>query len=158
MKALALAFILSICAGAQILPDAPSTSQPPVPAVKQTCGPSWLGGCWDYTHPTLTIGKTFKSPNFLIPVLLGDGAFWADALESRKAIERGCVESNYDLPSRPTVGNYAVNWTKFELPMDVFEFILIKLNRKPTNFIVYGMTSARVTVHMLGVHSAVTCN
>lgn len=149
---------LTISAGAQTLPDAPQPQPKPYRPTSTGCGPRWAGGCWDYSHPTLSVRDTFKSKQFWIPIALGDGAYWADALESRAAIKRGCIEGNADLPANPTVGDYAINWAKFELPLDVLEWAIIRLNRRPTNYIVNAMTAARVTVHMRGVHAAVGCH
>lgn len=152
MKILAIILFSVTMACAQ-----PDTPQPQSAPGVVKCGPRWMGGCWDLNHPNLSVAQTFRSPHWLVPVALGDAAYWADALESRAAIRRGCVEGNADLPLRPSIGDYAENWAKFELPLDALEWAIVKLNRRPTNWIVNGMAATRVTIHMRGVHSAVTC-
>lgn len=142
---------IGLAGAAKAQPDAPQ----PQPTAK--CGPSWLGGCWDYSHPTLSTRQTFRSRWFLVPVGLADSAYWADALASRQAIERGCIETNADLPERPTMGDYAANWAKLELPLDALEWAIVKLNRRPANYIVAAMSTTRIAIHMHGVHAALAC-
>jgi hypothetical protein len=136
------------------LPEAPLPQAAPV----SHCGPHWMGGCWDYTHPTLAPGKTFQSLHFWAPIGLADAAYVADAWTSEQAIRRGCTEGNADLPSRPNAGDYAKNWAKFELPLDAFAWMIVKLNRPVTNHIVEAMAATRIAVHMRGVHTALGCH
>lgn len=137
--------LLSAVAFAQ--PDAPQ------PQPKRT-GP-WAP--WDYSHPNLTIGQTFKSPWFLGTVGTAEVSYWADVGFSLAAIHRGCIEGNPDLPAHPVLGDYAENWAKTELPLDIFQWSLIKLNRKPTKTIAILMPGVRVGVHMNGVAIAMRC-
>lgn len=137
--------LTATCAFAQ--PDAPQ------PQPKRN-GP-WAP--WDYSHPTLSVAQTFRSPHFLIPTLTADAAYVADAWQSRRAIERGCAEGNADLPARATAGDYAVNWAKVELPMDVLQWALVKLNRRVTNYFVIGVAGTRSIVHMHGMAVAMGC-
>lgn len=156
MSRIAMVIMLLVgCAFAE--PDAPSTSRArhvPVGAVTSPCGSS---GCWDYSHPNLTVGQTFKSRNFYIPVALSEASYWSDVGFSLVAIRRGCTEGNPDLPARPTLGNYAENWAKTELPLDILHWGLAKLNRKPTNIMSHVLGLVRMGVHGNGIYAATQC-
>lgn len=153
---LSIIFTVLLAALAFAQPDGPHPQSPP-PAVRR-CGPAWMGGCWDYSRPTLSVGKTFKSPWFWGTVGAAEAATWADKLTSQAATDRGCFESNPDLPLRPTLGDRAELWAKTDLPLDAFMWAVVKLNRRPTNWIVTGMSAARVTIHLRGVAAALSCH
>ena len=144
----ALLFVILICAvvvRCQELPDAPSATR------TQPRKTPWVYG------QSLTLGQTLRSPWFWGAVAAGEASYWADVGYSLAAIHRGCVEGNLDLPARPALGDYAVNWAKTELLLDGFQFILVKLNHKPTNWMAVAMSGARVGVHMHGVAAAWGC-
>lgn len=140
------------------LPDAPSTSQPvrhePKTALTSPCGST---GCWDYDHPNLSIKETFKSKHFYIPIGLAEASYWSDVGFSLTAIHRGCTEGNPDLPARPVLGQYFENWAKTELPLDILQWSLVKLNRKPTNIMTHVIAMVRMGVHGNGIYTATQC-
>lgn len=77
---------------AQSLPDAPS------PQPSATCGPSWLGGCWDIHQPQLGYGETFKSPSFYVPFF---GLLAANAIDIEATRASGCGEA-HDFGRKPS--------------------------------------------------------
>lgn len=56
------------------------------------------------------------------------------------------------------MSDYAVNWAKFEAPLDGLQWMIAKLNRRPTNWMVVGMAAARVSIHMRGTATALNCH
>lgn len=155
MKYILLLFVASILS-AQELPDTPQPQAPP-PVVEKHCGPHWLGGCWDYSRPTLSVKKTFTNPNWVVTTVAADAAYAIDAWKSREAIERGCIEGNTDLPPRATAADYAKNWALKEAPMDGLAWMLTKLHRPILDRMVDGMAIARIVVHGIGTAQAIQC-
>ncbi len=144
MRTLILLFLTSLCFAQ---PDAPQPQKSP-------CG--W-SGCWDYSHPNLSVGQTLKSPWFWGPVGASEAAYWTDVYTSRQAFKRGCVETNQDLSPHPSLSEYTANWAKTELLLDAFQWAIVKLNRKPTNYIATAMGVARVTIHSRGIYAGLNC-
>lgn len=167
-RAIGLILLVLVASGwAQELPDSASASRAkaqPSPFtlsspqdVGQPRCPKWAGGCWDYSRKTLTMGQTFKSYHWWAPVLAAEAVTWADKVLSQRATDRGCVEANTDLPQMPTMGDRAVVWAKTDLLIDVGTFAVAKLDRRVLNWMLVGVSAARVTKHAQGIYAAVNC-
>lgn len=140
--------LLSSSLFCQQLPDAPSVVQhDPAPAAKQTCGPSWLGGCWDYSRPTLSVKQTFKSPWFYGPTIAWVASDMLDVEMTHAYEGHPCVEGNEDLSKLPTRGELYRNIAETEGPLLVLGWIIVKVHRKPTDFIYTGMATYVVVKH-----------
>lgn len=137
------------------LPDTPQPQEPPAPA---RCGPKWLGGCWNYGHPTLTIGQTFKSPWFYGPTTMWLGSAVFDNEVTHAYLGKPCTESNRDLPFMPTRGQLYLETVKTDLPLIALGWGMVKLNRRVPRFMYIGMATYATQSHLRGAVSWFSCH
>lgn len=147
-------------------PDAPSAVQPPqehpggvysaqdlhiAPApAAVSCGPKWLGGCWDYNHPNLSWKQAFLSKEYLIP----HGIWAASIVLDDEATLHGdyskCHEGNADLRAHPTGGELALYNLRTDALLMGFDLAIRKLNRRVTNLISFAPPIAGSVLHFRG--------
>lgn len=144
---------LVLCGMAWGQPDAPKPQPPP----EKHCGPRWAGGCWDYGHRNLTVAQTFKSPWWYGPTVIWVASAAIDSGISYTHLSSVCSEGNADLPPYPSIGQYAEEFAKTDLPLIAFGWAITKLNRRVPHYIYIGMTTYATTLHARGAYAWRNC-
>ena len=85
MKRALLVFALLGSLWAQ--PDAPQ------PQPQHTCGPHWMGGCWNYDQKFPTTREVFKSPRWWGPTLAVGGSLAFDGFATQTRQSHSCGEA-----------------------------------------------------------------
>ncbi len=112
---------------AQDLPSAPPMGNPntfELPGVEDVggpkppaphCGPKWAGGCWDRDFPARPTKEVLRDPWWYVPTSIWVSAAAYDAGMSYTHLSHFCSEGSGDLPSYPSVGQYALEFARTDL-------------------------------------------
>ena len=156
MKLLCVILSLSMFGECQNLIEAPQ----PQPKVERTCGPKWMGGCWDYERPRLSWGETFKSPKWYVPAafLFGSTVFDAEVTYQGSHYHHykgnpnwnPCLEANPLMAKAPSRGELYGKNLAAAAAVSGLGAALVKLHRMPFEITWYGMAGYGTEEHMRG--------
>lgn len=96
------------------------------------CGPSWMGGCWDYSAPHPSNGDVLKSPLFIWPTVAEwSGAAFDIGITWRGLQEHKCVEGNPIYGQNPSLKDLALTNLAAHAGITAMRFVILKAI--PTN-------------------------
>lgn len=143
----------------------PTLPRTELSAPSATCGPKWLGGCYD-PKTQLTWSETFTDKKWWIPTLIFFGGTTYDYVLSVRGTDRRwadgtpvCVEGNHDLPLRPGAGDVAKDFAKTHLPVLVIGTVIHKVTgrSKWASWIYPGMMAYGTQLHIRSANGWWAC-
>lgn len=117
-----------------------------------TCGPKWLGGCYDYSAPKKTTWQVVKDPYFIWPTVVELGFFAWDVTVTQEGISNGCLERNNDLGERPSLGRTILIGGALEGATIGFRFVALKIVPQGKKSWIARGTAIGLSVISVGKH------